>query len=274
MTVPDPGALLELAETVARKAGALVLTRQPPGSGTAGIEVLATKTSPTDVVTAMDHASEALIRAALLDARPGDGFLGEESAGSTGSTGVQWVVDPIDGTVNYLYGIPTYAVSIAARWEGRVVAGVVHNPATGETWTAAIGDGAHLDGTPIRTSEATELRYALVGTGFGYEVERRTVQAELAARLLPRVRDIRRIGSAAIDLCSVATGRYDAYYEQGLKPWDLAAAGLVATEAGVRVEGAHGAEAGEALVIAAPPARFDQLHDEVAELAASAPGAA
>ena len=264
---PDPGGLLDLAVAVARQAGALVATRRPPGSGDAGIAVLTTKSSPTDVVTAMDHASEALIRSALLDARPDDGFLGEESDGFAGASGVQWVVDPIDGTVNYLYGIPAYAVSIAARWQGEVVAGVVHNPVSGETWTATRRGGAYLDDRPIQVSDTSELRYALVATGFGYDAERRGVQAVLAARLLPRIRDIRRMGAASLDLCAVAAGRVDAYYEQGLKPWDLAAAGLVATEAGARVEGAHGGAASEALVIAASPELFGLLHDEVAELA-------
>ena len=273
MVGPDPYALLDLGVDVAREAGALVATRRPPGTGEAGIAVLATKTSPTDVVTAMDHASEALIRAALLEARPDDGFLGEESDGFAGTSGVQWVVDPIDGTVNYLYGIPAYAVSIAARWQGGVLAGVVHNPVSGETWTASLGGGAYLDGRPVHVSGATDLRLALVATGFGYDADRRGVQAALVARLLPRVRDIRRMGAASLDLCAVATGRVDAYYEQGLKPWDLAAAGLVATEAGARVEGANGGPPGEALVIAAPPGLFELLHDQVAELARSAPTA-
>jgi myo-inositol-1(or 4)-monophosphatase len=271
VTQPEPTALLALAVTVAKRAGKLVATRRPPGTGDAGIEVLTTKSSPTDVVTAMDQASEALIRAALLDARPNDGFLGEESAGSLGTSGIEWVVDPIDGTVNYLYDIPVYAVSIAARRGDEVLAGVVHNPVSGETWTASLGGGAYLDGAPIRVSDTAELRLALVATGFGYDAGQRAIQAELAARLLPRVRDIRRMGAASLDLCSVACGRIDAYYEQGLKPWDLAAAGLVATEAGALVSGAYGTPPGEALVVAAPPALFDLLHAEVAELAASAP---
>jgi myo-inositol-1(or 4)-monophosphatase len=218
----------------------------------------------------MDHASETLIRAALLEARPHDGFVGEESVGFDGTSGVQWVVDPIDGTVNYLYGFPAFAVSIAARWHGDVVAGVVLNPASEETWTASIGRGARLDGAPIQVSAVSELRLALVATGFGYDARQRAVQAELVARLLPNVRDIRRMGAASLDLCAVACGRVDAYYEQGLKPWDLAAAGLVAVEAGARVEGANGAPAGEQLVIAAPPGLFGQLHDEVVGLASSA----
>ena len=271
MIAPEPRDLLDLAVTVAREAGALVATRRPPGAGEPGIAVLSTKTSPTDVVTAMDHASEALIRSRLLAKRPDDGFLGEESTGFAGASGVQWVVDPIDGTVNYLYGIPAYAVSIAARWRGEVVAGAVHNPVSGETWTASLGGGARLDGEPIRVSDRAELRSALVATGFGYDAGDRAVQGALAGRLAPRVRDLRRIGAATLDLCAVATGRVDAYYEQGLQPWDLAAAGLVATEAGARVEGAWGAPAGETLVIAAPPLLFGLLHDEVAELAGGLP---
>jgi myo-inositol-1(or 4)-monophosphatase len=264
---PSPDALLALAESVARDAGALVRSRRPPDAPDAGISVTATKTSPTDVVTAMDSASEELIRSRLLAARPYDGFLGEEAAATAGRSSVTWVVDPIDGTVNYVYDIPQYAVSIAAEVDGRVVAGVVHNPVSGETWTATLGGGARLDGRPIEVSRATRLEAALVGTGFGYRAERRRVQARLAAELLPVVRDIRRMGAASLDLCAVATGRLDAYYEQGLAPWDLAAGGLVATEAGAVVAGANGAAAGPDLVIAAPPALFDALHAQVARLA-------
>jgi myo-inositol-1(or 4)-monophosphatase len=266
-SAPDPADLLALAESVAREAGVLIRTRRPPGAAVAGIAVTATKSSPTDVVTAMDSASEALIRARLLAARPDDGVLGEEGEATTGNSPVTWVVDPIDGTVNYLYDIPQYAVSIAADVDGQVVAGVVHNPVSGETWTALRGGGAWRNGAPIRVSAVARLDAALVGTGFGYRAERRRVQARIAAELLPVVRDIRRMGAASLDLCAVATGRLDAYYEQGLAPWDLAAGGLVVHEAGGRIAGAYGAPAGPDLVIAAPLALFDALHDRVARLA-------
>lgn len=271
MTDPvDATELVVLAERAARAAGDLLRTRTTPDGSAAGgpVRVLDTKTSPTDVVTAMDTASERLLRRALLGARPQDGFLGEEGTELAGSSGVRWVVDPIDGTVNYLYGIPQYAVSIGAEVGGDIVAGVVHNPVSGETWSAVRGGGARLDGRPLQVSGETDLAYALVGTGFGYESARRAVQADIAAALLPTVRDLRRMGSAALDLCAVASGRLDAYYEQGLAPWDLAAGGLIAREAGARVEGAHGAAAGPGLVIAAPPGLFAALHDVVADLGA------
>ena len=263
----DPVALRVLAEAVAREAGELVRTRRPPGQAAAGIDVMHTKSSATDVVTAMDTASEALIRGRLLAARPDDGFIGEEDAATTGSSSVTWVVDPIDGTVNYLYGIPQYAISIAAVVAGQTIAGVVHNPVSRETWTAVLGGGATYEGEPIHVSAQVELAAALVGTGFGYRAERRAVQARVAADLLPVVRDIRRFGASALDLCMVAMGRLDAYYEEGLAPWDLAAGRLVVTEAGGVVGGADGAPAGPALVIAAPPALFSALHDRVAVLA-------
>jgi len=267
----DAADLLDLAERAARAAGDLLRTRTDTESMAPGSEVavLDTKTSPTDVVTAMDKASERLLRETLLGARPDDGFLGEEGADDTGASGVRWVVDPIDGTVNYLYGIPQYAVSIGVEVDGLVVAGVVHNPVSGETWTALRGRGARLDGRPIAVSTLTDVSFALVGTGFGYAASRRARQAEVAAELLPQVRDVRRMGSAAIDLCFVASGRFDAYYEQGLNPWDLAAGGLIAAEAGAVVGGAYGAAAGVDLVIAAPPALFEALHDRVARLSAT-----
>ncbi len=199
----------------------------------------------------MDHRSERLVVDRLLAARPDDGLLGEEGADREGRSGVRWVIDPIDGTVNYLYEIPAYAVSIAAAVGDQVVAGAVVNPVAGEVWTAARGHGAWLDGEPVPTRAAPALSLALVATGFGYDARRRARQAELLAAVLPLVRDVRRAGAASLDLCAVATGRVDAFYEQGLKPWDLAAGGLVAEEAGVGVTGLRGRPAGEALVVAA-----------------------
>ncbi len=241
----DPRALMELAEQVAREAGRLVVEQRPRGLG-----VSDTKTTSTDIVTEMDTRSEQLILERLTAARPDDGFLGEEGGARDGTSGVRWVVDPIDGTVNYLYEIPAYAVSIAASIDGRVVAGAVVNPAVGEVWTAARGHGAWLDGTALPAVAVPALDLALIATGFGYDPLRRARQAELLSALLPLVRDVRRVGAASLDLCAVATGRVDGYYEQGLKPWDLAAGGLVAEEAGVRVTGLHGRAAGERLVVA------------------------
>lgn len=247
--------LVRLAAAVAAEAGSLVAAGQSQT-----LEVAATKSSRTDVVTAVDLASEQLIRRRLLTARPDDGFVGEEGDDVCGSSGVEWVVDPIDGTVNYLYGIAQFAVCIAAKVNGVVTAAAVHNPMTAEMFSAVKGQGALLDGAPITVSACTEPALALVGTGFSYSAGVREHQAAEIARLLPVVRDIRRMGSAALDLCAVATGRLDAYVERGLKPWDLAAAGLIATEAGARVEGMHGEAAGERLVVAAGAGLFDDFH--------------
>jgi myo-inositol-1(or 4)-monophosphatase len=263
--------LLELAERAARAAGDLVRTAR---AGRVTVEH--TKSSPTDVVTEADRAAEALLRELLRAERPDDAVLGEEGGVQSGASGLTWVVDPIDGTVNYLYGIPVYAVSVAVV-EGTVavpgqwspVAGCVHNPATGETWTAARGLGAHLDGERLRDrGTPPPLDRALVSTGFGYLSQRRRSQARVVADLLPRVRDIRRIGVSSLDLCSVAAGRADAYYERGLNPWDFAAAWLVATESGVGVRGPHaGPPSGELLVAARPPL-LDVLAEELDRLRA------
>jgi len=265
----EPADLLALAADVAHRAGRLLVERRPPGH----LQV-STKSTPTDVVTAMDTASERLVVAALAEARPDDGVLGEEGSVGDGTSGVRWVVDPIDGTVNYLYRIPAYAVSIAAEVEGTVVAGVVHNPASGETWTATRAGGAFLDGEPVRVNRPVPLDRALVGTGFSYDAGRRAEAAEVLRHVLPQVRDIRRAGSAALDLCGVACGRLDGYYERELKPWDLAAGALVAREAGARVEGAHGSPPDEHLTLAAGTEVFGPLHDLVVPLvpAASGPG--
>jgi myo-inositol-1(or 4)-monophosphatase len=255
--VTDPGALLEVALRIAREAGSLL------AGGSAHVSVAATKSSPTDVVTAMDKASEELITRRLGQLRPGDGLLAEEGSARPSSTGIEWVVDPLDGTVNYLYGVPFWSVSMAARLTGspaeEAVAGVVHAPALGKTWTAIAGHGSSRDGTPLEGSKATALEQALVATGFGYASGRRQRQAEVLRRVLPRVRDIRRLGSAAVDLCLTAEGIVDAYYEQGLKPWDRAAGALIAREAGLTVAGLDGAPPGESLTIAAPPALFGPL---------------
>ncbi len=262
----DPANLLQIAMEAARAAGELIRERRPPGP----LEVTATKTSTTDVVTVMDEAAERLLVDYIRAARPHDGYLGEEGADTTGSTGVTWVVDPIDGTVNYLYGRRDYAVSIGVRVGDQVIVGVVYNPESDEMWTACRGAGAMLDGEPIRANTGVPLEMALVATGFGYEVRRRVHQAEVLRTVLPRIRDIRRAGVASIDLCSVACGRTDAFYERGLKPWDLAAGGLIATEAGARVGGLGGRPADEDLVIAAAPQLFEQLEPLLAATNAAA----
>ncbi len=264
---PAPAELVALAEQAARAAGDLVRDQRPDDLG-----VASTKTSPTDVVTAMDTAAEELLVERLLTVRPDDGLLGEEGGLRPGTSGLTWVVDPIDGTVNYLYRIPAYAVSVAVvegepdprTW--RVLAGCVHNPVSGETWTASVGGGAFLSGRRLGVHDGVELGHALVGTGFGYTSGRRRSQARVLAALLPRLRDVRRAGAASLDLCAVASGRLDAYYERGLKPWDLAAGGLVATEAGASVTGLGGLSASEDMVVAAAPALARRLQQVLSGL--------
>jgi myo-inositol-1(or 4)-monophosphatase len=244
-----------LAEDIAREAGEMLLAKRP-----ARPEVLITKSSPTDVVTALDQASEELIRARIKAVRPDDAILGEEG-GSTGGGRVRWIVDPIDGTVNFLYGVPEWAVSIAVEVDGEVIAGVVNVVPRGEIFTAVKGEGAWLAGERLRCNTGVPLERALIATGFGYESRRRKVQAEVLAHVLPRVRDIRRGGSAASDLCSVAAGRVDGYYERGPQYWDYAAGGLIAAEAGARVGGLAGKPYNPELTLCAAPGLFEELHD-------------
>jgi myo-inositol-1(or 4)-monophosphatase len=266
-TDADPHALLDLAVATAREAAELVAR----GRATAGEDV-DVKSSPVDVVTAVDTASEELIVGRLLAARPGDGVLGEEGAAREGTSGVRWVIDPIDGTVNFLYDLPAYAVSIAAEVDGEVVAGVVLNVATGELFTATRGGGAHFS-SPARPepvlltgSRPASLEQTLVATGFGYQVEQRRAQGAVVAALLPRVRDIRRFGSAALDLCAAAMGRTDAYYELNLNPWDHAAGALVAAEAGLVVTGLPGSPFAEPMAIAAAESIAAPFIDLLVEL--------
>ncbi|MCK2217565.1 inositol monophosphatase [Actinomadura sp. ATCC 31491] len=247
---------LRLAEDIAREAGDMLLAKRPTMSA-----VVETKSSPTDVVTALDTASEQLIRERIEAARPGDRILGEEGGEAPGESDVRWIVDPIDGTVNFLYGLPEWAVSIAVEVGGRVVAGVVNIPARGEVFTAALGEGAFLGGARLRCNTGVPLAQALVATGFGYGQARRAVQGRVVAGVLPRVRDIRRGGSCAIDLCSLAAGRVDAYYERGINPWDYGAAGLVATESGARLGGLNGRPVSPDFALCAAPGLFEELHD-------------
>ncbi|WP_229051227.1 inositol monophosphatase family protein [Aeromicrobium sp. Leaf350] len=236
---PQPGDLLTLAAAVGIEAADLVRRRRPAGR----VPVADTKSSATDPVTEIDRASEELIRGRIAQARPDDGFLGEEGDTLVGTSGIEWVVDPIDGTVNFMYGIPAYAVSIAARRGDDVLAGFVVNVADGRAWGAIRGGGAfRLDDGPRRITAPSPppLTHLLVATGFGYDPKVRAAQGASVTRLLPQVRDIRRIGAAALDLCALAEGTVDAYVEQGLHPWDLAAGGLIATEAGCVLSGLDG----------------------------------
>ena len=248
--------LLSVAVEVAR--GAADMARDLREQGVTGVS---TKSTATDVVTAADKATERYVIDMLHERRPGDAVLGEESGESTGVGTVRWILDPIDGTVNYLYGLPQYAVSLAAEVDGTIVAGVVRNAATGEEWTATRGGGAYRAGRRLGGSATTELSQTLLATGFGYAATRRAHQAQVLARVLPLVRDIRRFGAAALDLCFAAEGRVDAYFEKGLNLWDHAAGGLIAAEAGLLVTGLAGAPPGPDLVLAAPPALHAPLHD-------------
>lgn len=263
--VSDPllAELLDLGLEAARRAGALLRDGRPDD-----LAVAMTKSSPIDVVTEMDIAAEKLITGFLSEHRPQDGFLGEEGASSPGTSGIRWVIDPLDGTVNYLYGLPTWAVSIAAERDGETVVGVVEAPMRGETYRAVLGGGAYAGERRLAVRPSPELDQALVGTGFGYVQSRRAHQADVAQRVIPRVRDIRRGGSAAIDLCDVAAGRLDAYYERGLNPWDLAAGALIAREAGALTGGRPGEPESGELTLAASAGVFAPLQELLEELGA------
>ena len=246
--------LLALALRLATDAAAVLVD----GLGRARSEV-GTKSTLTDMVTEIDRASEALIVGGLRAARPHDAIVGEEGTADDGTSGVRWLVDPVDGTTNYLYGHPGFAVSIAAEVDGGRAVGVVHDPLHGDVFAAAAGRGATRNGRPIHCSDKADLPTALVATGFAYDPARRAAQAAVLERVLPRIRDVRRMGAASVDLCSVACGRVDAYYERGLGPWDVAAGALIAAEAGAQVADMDGGpDLGDA-VVAAPPALFDDL---------------
>jgi myo-inositol-1(or 4)-monophosphatase len=268
----DAAGLLAVATSAAREAG--VLLASPGGR----VSVAATKSSPTDVVTEMDRRSEELIRARILAGRPADAILGEEGGqiGDTADAPVRWVIDPLDGTVNYLYGLPDWAVSIAAEVAGEIVAGAVFVPSRGELFTATRGGGGWLESAGasdggagrvrLRCRPGVPLDQALVATGFGYRAGRRKIQGEVVAALLPRVRDIRRAGVASADLCSVAAGRLDGFYERGLNYWDYAAGALIAAEAGAVVGGLHGAPPSTSMTVAAGPGLFWALSEALADL--------
>jgi myo-inositol-1(or 4)-monophosphatase len=228
--------LLHVAEQVARAAADLVRAAYEQMRAGDSVDVT-TKSTDTDVVTAVDRDAERLIRKRLAELRPGEGVLGEEQGGPPAAApgAVTWVVDPIDGTVNFVYGLPSFAVSVGAQVDGVSVAGAVVEPVSGRCWTAIRGGGAHLDGRPLRVSQPERLELSLLATGFAYDATRRQRQAELVRGLLSGVRDIRRGGSAALDLCAVAAGWVDGFFEHGLSRWDWAAGALVAAEAGATV---------------------------------------
>jgi myo-inositol-1(or 4)-monophosphatase len=298
VSAPDAGELLALAAKTAAAAARLLADE----GAQARPEVVETKSSLTDVVTEMDRRAEALITEQIRAARPGDAILGEEGGETHGAPApgqpggapaaeVRWIVDPLDGTVNYLYGLSDWAVSIAAEVAGTIVAGVVAVPLHGETFLAVRGQGAWrrtdsglhsavgsgavgsgpggsgADGdTALRCNRGVPLGQALVGTGFGYLPGRRRVQGEVVSALLPQIRDIRRGGSASVDLCMVAAGRLDAFYERGLNYWDYAAGALIAAEAGARVTGLAGRPPGSSMTVAAGPGLYEQLTGALAAL--------
>jgi len=285
----DRDALLTLAVETACAAGRLLADRRSRPA------VVGTKTSPTDVVTEMDHMAERLIRSRILAERPHDAILGEEEGQTGGDAPVRWIVDPLDGTVNYLYGLPDWAVSVAAEVGGQVVAGAVCAPHRDAVYCASLGrgawraslvgqpdppgpgrmrrpggtsapNGALAGAQPLSCNDDVPLGWALIATGFGYEAGRRLVQGQVLTAVLPRVRDIRRNGACAVDLCLVAAGNVDGYYERGVQHWDIAAGSLIAEEAGAVVGGLDGRPAGPSMTIGAGRALFAELHDLLAGL--------
>ncbi len=253
---PDLPALLALATQLAQDASALLvdgLTRARSS--------VTTKSTATDMVTEMDRAAEVLIADGIRAARPDDGIVGEEGTADHGTSGVQWFIDPIDGTTNYLYGLTGFGVSIAAEIDGEPAVGVVADPIRRDLYTATRGGGAELNGSRIRVSALSDLSTALVGTGFSYDPNRRRRQAAVLMQVLPEVRDIRRFGAASLDLCLVAAGRFDAYYERGLSRWDYAAGALVASEAGARLGDLDGGAPSSEFMLASAVGLFEPLRD-------------
>ena len=248
--------LLEVAVAAARRGGDVLLERY------GGDLEVATKTTPTDLVSDADRAAEEAVLSLLAERRPDDGVLSEEGGREASETGIRWIVDPLDGTVNYYFGIPVWSVSIAAEDEKGTVVGVVHDVLHSETFSACRGEGARLNGKPIRVSDSGDLDTALIGTGFAYSAEARVVQAERMPRILPRVRDVRRAGSAAIDLSWVACGRLDGFFESPMNPWDKAAGVLLVQEAGGVVSELPAPLDEQHGVIAAGP----ELHDRLVTL--------
>ena len=269
MSGPPPDALEAIAVEVATAASALLA--QAFASPRTTVE---TKSTSTDMVTEMDRAVERHITQRLAAERPDDAIIGEEGTARPGSSGVCWIVDPLDGTTNYLYRQRAYAVSLAAEHDGVIVAGAVADPFASRVFSAHLGGGARLDGLALACSTEQELSRALIGTGFSYEPARRQRQARLLAGLIDRIRDIRRLGAAALDLCLVAEGSLDGFYEAGLAPWDHAAGLLIASEAGARTTTVPGAGTEPAAVVAAAPGVFDALRGApaAADRAADAPG--
>ena len=255
--------LLLVASELARTAGDMALAGRK-----AGLHNVQTKSTATDMVTEFDRACEKLIVEGMRERRPFDAIVGEEGASIAGSSGITWYIDPIDGTTNFLYDLPAWAVSIGAEDSNGPLAGVVYIPSLGEMFSATRGGGAFLNGSPISCNTITDVSQALVCTGFSYSAEQRTIQAKRVSQFIHNIRDIRRAGAAAIDLCFVACGRIDAYFEENLHQWDIAAGILIAHEAGCRSGDFSGNSARPAEILTAAPAIFDQLSQLI--MAASA----
>lgn len=255
-----PNGLLVLARDLAIRVGDTALAGRRNG-----LRHVDTKSTPTDMVTEFDRATEAEIVSTLRRLRPDDAIVGEEGADHDGSSGITWFIDPIDGTTNFLYDLPLWAVSIAACDANGPLCGVVHAPALRETFTAVRGGGAQLNGRTIRCGSVSELSQALVATGFNYSADNRLKQAARFPRMIDKIRDIRRFGAASLDLCFVACGRYDAYFEEHLYSWDTAAGSLIAAEAGAQLGSIDGTEPIPSAILAANPALFSQIQRLVFE---------
>ncbi|MDQ1373345.1 MAG: monophosphatase [Actinomycetota bacterium] len=263
--MPDRDALLRLAIDAAEGAGALL-----QGAVHDARTSVEHKSSATDMVTEMDQAAEAFIVSTVRAARPDDGVLGEEGSNEAGTSGVRWIIDPLDGTTNYVYGFPAYAVSVAVEVDGEVAVAAVHDPSHSETFTAIRGRGAWCNGRRLHVGGPPAVATALVATGFSYLPERRAWQADVVARLMSAVRDIRRAGAASLDLCWVAAGRVDIFFERGLQPWDYSAGALIASEAGAVVGDLEGGPPSSDIVVATPPSIDTAFRDLLTDAEAAA----
>ena len=243
---------MKLAHTVAKLAGSHLMNR--PSSFT-----FTEKSSAVDFATQMDQQAEELIVREILNSRPDDGIIAEEGAARTSKSGITWVIDPLDGTVNYLYGLPGWNISIAAKDKDGVLVGVVYAPSINGLWSAERGGDATYNGDKIKCNDPVTLDKALLATGFAYDLDLRIKQGQVISNLLPRIRDLRRNGAAAVDLCYVAMGALDGYFEASLNEWDHAAGGLIATQAGAVISGRAGGPANKDLVVCAGPALHAQL---------------
>jgi myo-inositol-1(or 4)-monophosphatase len=255
-TPEDAAELLEVAVAAAELAGGLLRERFEAGAE----RTVSTKSTPTDLVSEADFTAQRAIRGLLDERRPDDGFLGEEGGDAAGSTGLRWIVDPLDGTVNFLFGIPHWCVSVAVLDGVGGVAGVVHDAMRGETFAGVRGETPRCNGRPIVPRGATDLRMAMVATGFGYDERVRVEQGQIVAGLIDRVRDIRRFGSAALDMAWTAAGRYDAYYERGVHAWDVAAGSVLCRGVGLELREMPATETLPLGIVVAPAALVDELY--------------